>query len=77
MKYTPGYDTMQKMWDRYQKIARVDFSRQRKPTGYIYLPGSKLREAGGHLIMRSCLQDVVMNSAPMTGKYTNKLELYR
>ena len=65
------------MWDRDRKIARDNFGRKRKSTGFIYLPGSKLREAEGHLTMRSCLQDAVINYAPRIGKYTNKLEFYR
>ena len=52
MIYTSGYDTMQKMWDRDLKIARDNFGGKRKSTGYIYLPGSKLREAEGRLTMR-------------------------
>ena len=27
--------------------------------------------------MRSCLQDAIINSAPIIGKFTNKQELYR
>ena len=60
-----------------RKIARNNFGRKRKSTGFIYLPGSKFREAEDHLTMRSCLQDAVINSAPGIRKYTNKLELYR
>ena len=48
-----------------------------KPTGFIYLPGSKFCEAEGNLTTSSCLQDAIINSAPRIGKYTNKLELYR
>ena len=77
MIYTSGYDPMQKMWDRDLKIARDNFGGKRKSTGYIYLPGSKFREAEGHLTMRSCLQDAVINYAPRIGKYINKLESYR
>ena len=75
MRYTPGYDTIHKIWYRYQKIARDNFGRKRKSTGYIYLPGSRFGEAEGHLNMRSGLQDTVINSAPRIGKYINKLEL--
>ena len=56
------------MWDRDQKIARDDFVRERKSTRFIYLPGSKFCEAEGHLTMRSCLQDAVINYAPRIGK---------
>ena len=63
------------MWDRYRKIARDNLGKKRKPTGFIYLPGPKLREAEGHLSMRSCLKDAVINSAPRIGKYINKHEL--
>ena len=64
------------MGDRYIKITNDIIGRKREPTGYIYLPGSKYREAEGCLKMRSCLQKDVINSAPMFGKYINKLELY-
>ena len=39
MRYKPGYDPIQKMWDRDNKIARNNFERKVKSTGYIYLPG--------------------------------------
>ena len=39
MRYTPSYDTIQKIWGRYRKIARDGFGRKRKSTGFIYLPG--------------------------------------
>ena len=45
------------------------FGRKRKSTGFIYLPGSKFREAEGDLTMRSCLQDAVMNYDPRIRKY--------
>ena len=61
------------MWDRDRKIARDNFGRKRKPTGFIYLLGSKFREAEGHFSMRSCLQDAVINSAPSIGKQTSKI----
>ena len=38
---------------------------------------SKLREAEGHLLIRSCLQDAVNNYAPTIGKCIDKHELYR
>ena len=65
------------MWDRDRKIARDNYGRKRKPTGFIYLPGSKLCEVEGHFTMRSCLQDAIINSAPRIGEYINKMELYR
>ena len=77
MRYTPGYDPINQMWDRYRKIARDNFGRKIKSTGFIYLPGSKYREVEGHLTMRLCLQDAVINYAPRIGKYINKLEFYR
>ena len=61
------------MWDRDWKIARDNFGRKIKSTGYIYLPGSKYREADGHLKLRSCLQYAVINSSLRIGKYVNKL----
>ena len=77
MIYTVGGDPMQEMWNRDRKIVRETFGRKIKSTGFIYLPGSKFRGAEGHLSMRSCLQDAVINSAPRIGKYINKLEFYR
>ena len=65
------------MYDRDRKIARDNFGRKRKSTGFIYLPGSKFRESEGHLTIRLCLQYAVINFAPRIGKYINKLELYR
>ena len=65
------------MWDRDRKIARYNFGRKRQSTGFIYPPGSKFCEAESHLMMRSCLQDAVINSAPRIEKYINKLKLYR
>ena len=73
MIYTPGYDPIQKMWDRDQKTARDNFGRKIKSTGYIHLPGSKFHEAEGNLTVRSCLQDAVINSSPRIGKHINKL----
>ena len=64
------------MWDRYLKIKNYNFGSKIKSTGCIYLPGSKYRESEGHLELRSCLQDAIINSAPRIGKYINKLELY-
>ena len=64
------------MWDRYRIIIKHNFGIKRKSTGYIYLSGSKYREAEIHLEIRSCLQEAVINSDPRIGKYINKLELY-
>ena len=75
-RYTSGCDPIKQMWDRDGKIAREKFGRKIKPTGFIYLTGSKFREAEGNLMMRSCLQDAFINSAPRIGKYINKLEFY-
>ena len=61
------------MLDRDTKMARQSFGRNRKLTGCIFLPGSGFREAEGNLKMRSCLQDAVINSAPIIGKFINKL----
>ena len=76
-RYTSGCGTLQEMWDRYKKIARDNIGRKRKSTGFIYPPGSKICEAEGHLMMKSFLQDNVINYTPRIGKYINKLELYR
>ena len=64
------------MWERDWRIKKDNFERKIKSTGYTYFPGSKYREAEGHLKLRSCLQDSVINYAPRIGKFTNKLELY-
>ena len=76
MRCSSGYDPINQMWNRYWKIARENFGRKRKPTGYIYLPGSKYLEAEGHLTMRSCLQEAFIYYVPRIGKYINKLELH-
>ena len=75
--YTSSCDPIQQFWDRDRKISRDNFGRKIKPAGFIYLPGSKFHEDEVHLMMRSCLQYAVINSAHRIGKYTNKLELYR
>ena len=77
MRYSPGYDPIQKIWDRYRKIARDNFGRKRESAGLNYLPRSIFRKAEGHLLMRSYLQDAVINSAPRIRKYINKREFYR
>ena len=58
-------------------MAKDNFGIKRKVTGCIYIPGSDFSEAEGHLSMRSCLQDAVINSATRIGKFINKQELYR
>ena len=52
MRYNPVYDSIQQVLDRDRKIARDNFGRKRKPTGFISIPSLKLREAEGHLMMR-------------------------
>ena len=69
-------DPLHELWDRDRKTARDKFGKKRKSTGF-FLPGSEFHEAEGHLSMRSCLQDAVINSAPMIGKYIDRHELYR
>ena len=61
------------MWDRDMKITKDNFGRKIKPTGYIYLPGSRYCEAKGHLKLRSSLQGAIINYAPETGKYIKNL----
>ena len=39
MRCTSGGYPKQEMWDRDRKIARDNFGRKRKSTGFIYLPG--------------------------------------
>ena len=70
-------DPLQAMWDRDRKMAKETFGRKRKATGCIFLPGSDLCEAGGHLSNRPCLQDTVINSSLSIGKYIDKQEFYR
>ena len=65
------------MFDRDRKMAKYNFGRKRKSTGCIYLPWSYFQEAEGHLSMRSCLKDAVINSDPKIGKFIDKQELYR
>ena len=71
--YTSDCDPIQEIYDTDRKISRDKFFRRRKPTGFIYLPGSKLLEAEGHLLMRSCLKYAVINYAPRIGKYITNL----
>ena len=66
------FNPLQAMFDRDRKVAKENFCRKRKGTGCIYITGSGFREAEGHLPMRSCLQDAVINSAPKIGKIINK-----
>ena len=77
MRCTSFGDPLQAMWYRDKKIERDNSGKKRKSTGFIYIPGSKLREAEGLLLMRSCLQDAVINYAPRIGKYMYKHDLYR
>ena len=77
MKCISFEDPLQAIFDRDRKMAKDNFGRNIKSTGCIYLPGSDFREAEGHLLMRSCLQDAVINSAPRIGKFIDKHELYR
>ena len=70
-------DPIQAMWDRYRKIEKENLGKKKKTDWIYFLPGSKFCKAEGHLSMRSCLQDVVINYSPMIIKYINKLELYR
>ena len=44
-------DPLKAMWDRDSKIVRENFGKKRKSAGFIYVPGSKYREAEGHLSM--------------------------
>ena len=77
MKCISFGDPLREMWDRDRKIAKDNFGRKRKATVCIFLPGSDFREAEGHLSMRSCLQDAVINYVTRIGKYIDKQELYR
>ena len=77
MKFIYFGDPLQAIFDRDRKMAKDNFSRKIKATGCIYLPESDFREDEGHLSMRSCLQDAVINCAPRIVKYIDKQELYR
>ena len=70
-------DLLQAMWDRYRKIARDNFGKKRKPTGFIYVPRSEFREAECHFLMRSFLQNAVIKYVPRIVKYIDKQEFYR
>ena len=50
------------MWDKNMEKPGQNFGRKRKSTGYIYLTESQYCEAEGHLKLRSCLHDAVINS---------------
>ena len=67
MRYTSGFDRIQKVWVRERKISRYNFGIKNNSTGFIYLPISKFREAESNLTMMSCLKEAVNNSAPMIG----------
>ena len=41
-------DPLHALWDRDRKIARDNFGKRIKSTGFIYFPGSEFREAEGH-----------------------------
>ena len=58
------------------KISRVILKKS-KPTGYLYLPGSQLRQEERDWEISSCLQYAVVNVSPHIVKYTNKEYLYR
>ena len=73
MIWTSFGDPLQAMWDRDRKIVWENVGKKGKPTGFIYVPGSKFREAEGYLLISSCLPDDVINSAPRIGKYIKNL----
>ena len=53
-KYTSSCYPLQEMWDIYKKITRDNFGRKIKSTVFIYLPGSKFRQAEGLLMLIFC-----------------------
>ena len=69
IKWSFGYSSRGKMWDRDLKITKDNFVRKIASTGYICLPRYKYCEAEGHLKVRSGLQYTVINSATMIVKY--------
>ena len=64
---------MRENMEQRKKNNKPQFWKKNKSTGSIYLPGSKYREAEGHLKLISCLQDAVVNSAPQIAKYIKNL----
>ena len=72
MIYTPGYDPIQQMRDKYWIIATDNFVIKVKSTGNSYPPRPKFCGAGVHLTMSSCLKDAIINSTPSIGKYIDK-----
>ena len=57
--------------EREIKKRKKTFRRKIKPTGYIYHPGSQFCEAEGHLKLRLCLYEYIINSALRDGNYIN------
>ena len=73
MRYTPGYDPIQVMWDRDMKMERDHFGR--KQINWIYLSSwVKNCDSEGHLTMRSCLIGAVINSSRSIGHQTEILK---
>ena len=48
-------DPLHELWYIDRKIARYNFGKKRKSTGFMFFLGSDFREAEGHLLMRSFL----------------------
>ena len=51
------------------KQSRQSFGRRIKPSGDMFLHGSQLSEAKGHLKLRSCLHNAIISSTPNIVKY--------
>ena len=70
------YSSIGEIWGRNMKRPRQNFGRKRKPTKYMFLPGSQSCKAEGHLKLRSCFHNAIIKSSPRIVKYTNKHKLY-
>ena len=57
---------------KYARIRRECSGIKLKATGFVYLQGSPYRDSEGLSQIRSCINDAIINSAPILGvKLTN------
>ena len=59
------------------RISRTYSGRKIKATGYVYITGSPYRDTEGSSQLISCLNDAIINAAPIIGGGVDKSELYR
>ena len=64
-------------YDRTVKISRKNFGGEKKPKGFIYIPGYQFHQAKIDLELKACLHNAVINAAPGIGKFANRNKLYR